>query len=139
MKLKIVGLKGLGVVWETEIDDRCNDNDYCEFEIHWATNFKFNNGNCVFRRKIENWEGEEGNEESEEDYDYFYIVNDVLDSKFRLPYCKTEKVSEEEINMIEECWDKMENCIDTEYNIDFECDCGFDEVSEEILDKLKLV
>ena len=82
MELKIIGVKGLGVVWETEIDERCNEDNYCEFDIWWVTNFKLNNGNCVFRRKIESWEGEEGNEEVEEEYDYFYIVNDVLDSKF---------------------------------------------------------
>ena len=133
MELKIIGVKGLGVVWETEIDERCNDDDYCEFDIWWVTNFKLNNGNCVFRRKIESWEGEEGNEEVEEEYDYFYIVNDVLDSKFKRPFIKYDdngpiKVSEEEIKCIDDCWDKLEY---TEYeDLDIECDCGFDEITE---------
>ena len=29
----VIGIKGFGVVWETDIDERCNENGYCEFQI----------------------------------------------------------------------------------------------------------
>ena len=136
--MKVIGMRGLGVVWETEIDERCNEDDYCEFKIIWVTNFKLDNGKVIFRKRTEHFEGYEGEEDVEEELEYFYSKGNVLDSKFKLPYIETNndnttvKVSSEEIDVIEEVWENVE--WNEEY--DFGNDCGFSEITETELDEI---
>ena len=135
--MKVVGIKGLGVVWETEIDERCNENGVCKFQIIWCTNFKLSNGNVVFRKLTENYYGNEGNEDVDEELEYYYVNGNVLDSKFKLPYVvvndnNTKEVRSEEIDVIEQVWGDLE----WSDEIDFQNDCGFDEVDEEELNEI---
>ena len=136
--MKVIGMKGLGVVWETDFDDRCDENGYCDWKIIWVTNFKLDNGKVIFRRKTENFYGEDGGEDCREELDYFYVNGNVLDSKFKLPYIEVDdnnetiKVSSEEIDVVEEIWEKVE--WNDEYV--FENDCGFPQIDETELDEI---
>ena len=35
MELKIIGVRGYGVIWETDIDERCNEDDiyFCKKKL----------------------------------------------------------------------------------------------------------
>ena len=83
-------------------------------------------------------DGEDGGEDCNEELDYFYVKGNVLDSKFKLPYIEVDnnnntiEVSSEEIDVVEEIWEKVE----WNGEFDFENDCGFDEIDETELDEI---
>jgi hypothetical protein len=118
--MKVVGVKGLGVI---------NEDDVKEI---WCHNFKLKSGKCIYRVRVYFFE------EGDEDVEYFYIKDDVLDSKFRNWYCEVDdennyiKVNQKIIDEIEEVYCDLEDSDE----IDFMCDSGFSEVDEEELNEL---
>ena len=144
MELKIIGVRGYGVIWETDIDERCNEDDYCEFDIWWLTNFELSNGKCIFRKKIEHWYGEDGSEDVDSDYKYYYIKDSIvkehsLNCIFKEHYVECDEngkyieVSKEIINLTDELWDKLEM---NDEDLDIDNDCGFDYLDETEIDNL---
>ena len=108
--MKVIGIRGLGVIMESDVDKI------------WCHNFKLENGKCVFRITILWIYGP-----TIKDVDYHYIIDGLLNCRWNSAYCERDeegefvKVEQSTIDIIEEVSDKLEHS----NKIDFMCDKGF--------------